>query len=110
MANRPSDSVTLFLYNILKSIFSLGGPGHVVQIDESLVARRKYNHGRHLRNQWVFGLQLVDVHSGIGIIRLVPNRDRATLLPIIQEVVLPGNTIHSDYWGHICTELFPPFL
>ena len=46
---------------------------------------------------WVFGL--VDVHTGIGIIRVVPNRNGATLLPIIQEVVLPGSTIHSDYWG-----------
>ena len=86
----------------------LGGVGHVVQIDESLLARRKYNIGHQVNEQWIF-----DVHAGIGVIRLVQNRNRATLLPIIEEYVLPGSTnknvvivhvfsgttIHSDQWG-----------
>ena len=68
----------------------LGGVGHVEQIDESLLARRKYNIGHQINEQWIFGI--LDVHAGIGVIRLVQNRNRATLLPIIEEYVLPGST------------------
>ena len=38
----------------------LGGVGHVVQIDESLLARRKYNIGHQVNEQWIFGI--FDVH------------------------------------------------
>ena len=77
--------------------FRLGGVDRIVQIDESLVSKRKYHRGRLVREIWVFALY--DVHSGIGVLRVVPNRNRATLLPIIEEFVMPGSTIHSDQWG-----------
>ncbi|KAL3094767.1 hypothetical protein niasHS_006062 [Heterodera schachtii] len=75
----------------------LGGVGHVIQIDESVLARRKYHRGHRVREIWIFGLY--DVHAGIGVVRIVPDRTRATLLPIIEEYVLPGSTIHSDQWA-----------
>ena len=33
----------------------LGGPGKVVQIDESKIAKRKYHRGHVVEGQWVFG-------------------------------------------------------
>lgn len=44
---------------------------------------------------------------------MVQNRDRATLLPIIEQFVLPGTTIHSDEWGaymHGAIPIIPPYI
>ena len=75
----------------------LGGPGRVVEIDESLFARRKYNRGHRVQEQWVFGGY--DPIEKKGFLIPVPQRDAATLLPIIQQWIAPGTTIHSDMWG-----------
>ncbi len=76
----------------------LGGPGEIVEIDESLMIKRKYNRGqmRLQHQQWVFGMY--ERESKIGIIIMVDRRDAATLIPIIQEYVRPGSIIHSDGW------------
>ena len=75
----------------------IGGMGEVVEIDESKFGKRKYNRGRRVEGQWVFG----------GIQRnnpkkffLVPveTRDKETLLNLISEWILPGTTIISDCW------------
>lgn len=91
----------------------MGGIGRTVQIDECLVARRKYHRGRQIREIWVFGLY--DVTSEIGVVRIVDDRSRNTLLPIIEDIVLPGTMIHSDQWraymaGAIASiPVIPPF-
>ena len=75
----------------------IGGVGHTVQIDESAFTRRKYNRGRMIREQWVFGG--IDTQTKAGFMVPVDRRDAATLLPIIQQFILPGTTIVSDLWG-----------
>lgn len=75
----------------------LGGEGHVVQIDESLFVRRKYNVGRVPRQQWVFGG--IDTTTKAVFLVCVEQRNADTLLPIIQERILPGTTIVSDLWA-----------
>jgi len=76
----------------------IGGPGTVVEIDESIKFKRKYNRGRiGADEQWVFGG--VERESGRIFMIEVPNRRADTLLPIIQEYILPGTTIISDGWA-----------
>lgn len=85
----------IFDHMVTKSV-PLGGPGKSVEIDESKFGRRKYNRGHRVEGQWVFG----GFERETGRIFMVPvdKRDRATLLPIIENCILTGTTIHSDCW------------
>lgn len=76
--------------------FFLGGVGHVVQIDESVVTKRKYNVGRLVPEKWVLGLYDVTVKR--GYIVFIPDRSAQTLQRIIAEHVLPGTEIWTDCW------------
>lgn len=84
-------------HKLLLEPSTIGGEGHLVQIDESLMSRRKNHKGRVVPERWVFGGY--DTSDKIGFLRFVEDRSAATLLPIIQQVVLPGTTIHSDQWA-----------
>ena len=74
----------------------IGGPGKIVEIDESKFGKRKNHIGHDIDGQWVFG----------GICRqdwkcflvTVPNREKETLLPLIKDRIAPGTTIMSDCW------------
>jgi hypothetical protein len=81
---------------LLSTPVELGGPGVIVQIDESLFNHKsKYNRGRRAsKEQWVFGLADISSKPAITYMETVDKRDAATLLPIIQHVVKPGTIIH----------------
>lgn len=76
---------------------TLGGEGRVVQIDESVVAKRKYNRGKRVKTTWVLGM--IDSTSKESVIIYVPKRDKQTMIPEIQRFVKPGTTIWTDGWG-----------
>ena len=63
----------------------ISGPGMTVETDESQFGKTKFNRGRYIEGQWVFG----------GIYR---QRDKDTLLPIIRAHILPGTCVMSDMW------------
>ena len=67
-------------------------------IDESKFGIRKYNSGRRVDSVWVFGRIEHDTKLPKCFFTTVPNRKRETLLPIIKRYILPGTTIHSDFW------------
>ena len=73
-----------------------GGPGKIVEIDESKFGRRKYHRGRVVEGQWVFGGICRETKE--CFVMLVNSRDKATLLPIIQDRILPGTCVMSDLW------------
>ena len=81
-----------------KNPLKIGGPGVVVEIDESVITKRKYHRGAlRAEEQWFFGG--VERGSGRCFICPVDRRDAATLLPIIQQYILPGTIIMSDKWA-----------
>lgn len=77
----------------------IGGPGTIVELDESIVSKRKYNRGRLVREQWVFGgIQRSTSMAKPFFMELVPNRKETTLLEIIRRRVASGTTIMTDGW------------
>ena len=76
---------------------TLGSPGKIVQIDESVMVKAKYHRGHQLRDGWVFGIYDPSIKE--GHIERVEQRDAATMVPIVQRIVAPGTTIWSDKWA-----------
>ena len=76
----------------------IGGEGHTVEIDESKFGKRKYNRGKRVEGQWVFGG--IDTETkGIFLIPCPENKRNAdTLIPLIERWIKPGTTIISDFW------------
>ena len=68
----------------------------MVEIDESKFGKRKYNVGRVVEGQWVFGGICRETRQFFMV--PVPDCTLDTLLCIIKEYIEPGTTIISDYW------------
>ena len=92
----------------------IGGPGIVVELDETVCVKRKYNRGRVLKEIWIIGaieriskkcfvkvlleeINLAEITRDQRLTRL--RRDKDTLIPIIQQYIKPGSIINSDGWG-----------
>ena len=64
--------------------------------------KRKYNRGRlpeNRRQEWLFGGVQRGSSGRECFLVPVQRRDAATLLPLIQEHILPGTRIISDEWA-----------
>ncbi|KAG1649389.1 hypothetical protein GQR58_029058 [Nymphon striatum] len=69
----------------------------VVEIDESKFFHRKYNRGQWREGHWVFGA--IERDTGRCCLVEVADRRRQTLIPIIEQWILPGSRIISDGWA-----------
>ena len=92
---------------------AIGGPGITVEIDETVIVKRKYKKGRKIKEIWIFGgieresgkCFVIELLEGFNIedmpkderLKRLP-RDKGTLLPIIQKFIRPGSIIYSDGW------------
>ena len=75
----------------------IGGPGIVVEIDESKFGKRKYNRGHRVEGFWVFGGVERTEQRKFFCVR-VPDRTALTLTDLIIKHIAPGSIIHSDCW------------
>ena len=85
----------------------IGGPGKVVEIDESKFGKRKYNRGKRVDGVWVFGGIERDSETPKCFFTVVEDRSAKTLIPLIKRWILPGTTILSDCWkaySSLCDE------
>ena len=68
-----------------------------IEIDESCFGKKRKNgRGKLHKKQWVFGI--VERKSNKVLLQCVPNRTKATLLPIISKHVAKSAVIHHDDW------------
>lgn len=68
----------------------LGGPGNVVEIDESLIVKRKYHRGRVLRRQNIWIVGGIDRTTRRAFACLTKHRDRDTLFAILTHFIEQG--------------------
>ena len=82
--------------DLLANPLQIGGPGAIVAIDESVVARSKPGNAqaRPVPPQWVFGG--VQLGTTRFFMELVDRRDAATLVPIVQRYIVPSTRVWSD--------------
>jgi hypothetical protein len=74
----------------------ISGPNKTIEIDDSMFSRRKYNRGRPVKGQWVFG----GVERESGRTFLVPAPDGTVYtLTVINAWIEPGTTVISDCWA-----------
>jgi transposase-like protein len=75
----------------------IGGPGHIVEIDECKIGRTKYSRGRFVEGHWILGMM---DHDGGYRLEICPEnkRDRQTLQALITKHVAPDTTIMTDCW------------
>lgn len=82
----------------------IGGPEIEVEIDETVLVRRKYNRGRVVKTIWLFGGIERETKKNF----LIPlttecgeneRRDASTLIPLIIRHIRQGSIIYSDSWG-----------
>ena len=90
--------------DVVKRQTVLGGPGRVVEFDEScFTKKKKYGRGSGgpQDHRWVFGMVERD-HNGVKgrcLLFLVDNRQRETLWPIIHNHIHPDTRIISDNYS-----------
>lgn len=79
----------------------LGGPGVVVNVDETMVSFKAKSHRGRSAGEQIWALVIVDTSykPSKGFCCVVENRKAETLLPIIRSVVRPGSIIHTDQWA-----------
>jgi len=78
----------------------LGGPGVIVQVDETkLNFNIKSNRGlAPSKTCWALCMVDTSKNPAIGYIQLIERRNAESLIPIIARTVRSGSIIHSDEW------------
>ena len=90
----------LCVFDFNSNVNIIGGEGTIVEIEETLAVKRKYNRGRMLAAGWLFG-GIERRNDGVfkSFMMLVYDRSEPHLVSIIQRHVAPGTLIITDGWA-----------
>jgi IS1 family transposase len=75
----------------------IGGPGVEVEIDESKIAKRKYQRGHRVEGAWIIGGVERTEERKLFVVR-VQDRTKQTISNLISRFVKPGSIILTDKW------------
>ena len=75
----------------------IGGPGLIVQVDETLIFHRKYGVGRIPRQIWLVGGVCLTQPSSFFLVML-ENRNANTMTQVLSNWVYPGSVLVTDAW------------
>ena len=75
----------------------IGGPGVIVELDESKFGKRKYHRGHRVEGVWVLGgVERTPERRCFAVI--VENRTAVTLTTLIAKYLKEGSIVHTDCW------------
>ncbi|KAG0419074.1 hypothetical protein DMUE_6381, partial [Dictyocoela muelleri] len=85
-------------YKYLRSLDKIGGDNEIVEVDESVLVKRKYNKGRKIKEIWVYGM--VERSNPKRIIYYpITKRNSCTLSFLTLITIKKKTKIYSDKWG-----------
>jgi hypothetical protein len=77
----------------------IGGPGHIIEVDECKISIKKQHPGRMEKRNWILGM----IARNTGEVRMtvwpVNQRNGRTLYNLISDYVDTRSIIHTDCWG-----------
>jgi len=79
----------------------LGGPNRIVEVDETLLRKRKYNKGRVKPQQWIVGgieRSIYNESSHKIFLEPVPNRNKETLGNVIRRRIKKTTNVYTNEW------------
>ena len=75
----------------------IGGPGEIVEVDETLLGHRKNNRGHFVEGAWtVVGIERGGQRRAFAVV--VERRDAETIHSVINSNVCAGTTVYTDEW------------
>lgn len=78
-------------------LVKIGGPGIIVEIDESKFGKRKYHRGHSVEGVWVLGMVERTPERKVVFIA-IEKRDKNTLHKLINKHVIKGSLVYTDGW------------
>jgi transposase len=76
----------------------IGGPGKIIEVDETQIFSRKYHRGRMLVSESIWFVGAICRSDKKFCLRIVRKRNAEVLNTFFLQNILPGSTVITDMW------------